>query len=119
VQTYLQSLLSPPQQPQPSSSSGLLSSLFTKKQPTNQQRPPAASTSVAQDAPLLSSQNINALYSLLDNRYQKEFPLPPSLRRPASNPEYYDNLLREFEEAPNRSWAGRVMKRVTGSLRLK
>jgi hypothetical protein len=59
----------------------------------------------------------NALYSLLEDRYVKEFPLPEALRAPASNPTYYDDLVTEMQEAPTRSWLGGVMKRIKGSLR--
>ena len=112
VQTYLQSRLNPP--PAPTKQTGLFSSLFSKKPSAS-----APETSTSQDPPLLSTQNVNALYSLLENRYQREYPLARSLRVPKGQPEYYDQLLREFEEAPNRSWFGRIQKRVTGMLRLK
>jgi cytochrome b pre-mRNA-processing protein 6 len=59
----------------------------------------------------------NALYSLLEDRYAKEFPLPRTLRAPASNPTYYDDLVTEMQEAPTRSWFVGVMKRIKGSLR--
>lgn len=94
VATYLQSHLSPP-----SESPG--------KQP---QSPPQAP---------ISASSVNALSSLLENRYAREYPLPAHLRRPASNPDYYDNLLKEFEEAPNRDWWGRIVKRVTGLFRMQ
>jgi cytochrome b pre-mRNA-processing protein 6 len=48
--------------------------------------------------------NINALYSLLENRYSKRYPTSPALLRPQSNPEYYERLMREIEEAPKKSW---------------
>lgn len=59
----------------------------------------------------------NALYSLLENRYAMQFALPGRLRAPASNPTYYDDLITEIQEAPNRSWFGGIMLRVKGSLR--
>lgn len=59
----------------------------------------------------------NALYSLLENRYAIQFALPGRLRAPASNTTYYDDLITEMEEAPNRSWFGGIMQRVKGSLR--
>jgi len=60
---------------------------------------------------------VNALYSFLENRYVKENPMPQSLRTPASNPTHYDDLAGELQEAPSRSWFGRVVKRLKGSLR--
>lgn len=59
----------------------------------------------------------NALYSLLENRYLTANPTPPSLRKPSSDPEYYDRLIRELEEAPSRSWFGGLIKRIKGGLR--
>ncbi|KAL1959882.1 hypothetical protein VTO42DRAFT_1027 [Malbranchea cinnamomea] len=113
VQIYLQSRINPPPPPK---HAGLFSSLFSKK-PASQTATAMGSTS--QEPPLLSSENINALYSLLENRYQNQYPLPGSLRHPRSQPEYYDQLMREFEEAPKRSWFGRLAKRAAGAVRLK
>ena len=62
-------------------------------------------------------QHANVLYSLLEDRFVKEFPLPKTLRRPASHPEYYDELVKEMQEAPTRSWLGGLIKRIKGSLR--
>ncbi|CAL5874452.1 uncharacterized protein PFLUO_LOCUS8748 [Penicillium psychrofluorescens] len=67
----------------------------------------------------LPDSSVNALSSLLDDRYARRYPLPPKLRHPASSPDHYDNLIREFDEAPNRDWFGRLRKRVGGILRLK
>ena len=59
----------------------------------------------------------NALYALLEDRYAHEFELPRALRQPASNPNYYDDLVAEMQAAPTRSWFGGVVKRIQGSLR--
>lgn len=59
----------------------------------------------------------NVLYSLLEGRYTKEYPLPKVLRNPASNPTHYDDLVKEMQEAPTRSWLGGVVKSIKGSLR--
>ncbi|KAF2259989.1 hypothetical protein CC78DRAFT_536723 [Lojkania enalia] len=48
--------------------------------------------------------NINALYTLLDNRYTRLYPLSPTVLRPTSNPGYYDALMKDIGEAPNKSW---------------
>ena len=55
---------------------------------------------------------------LLENRFAKDAPLAPAVRRPASDPEYYDRLLRELAEAPNRGWFSNLVKRVKGSVRM-
>ncbi|KAF9883482.1 hypothetical protein FE257_003432 [Aspergillus nanangensis] len=65
----------------------------------------------------LSEASLNALSSLLEDRYARRYPLSPRLRHPASNPDYYDDLIREFEEAPSRDWWGRLGKRVKGLFR--
>lgn len=67
----------------------------------------------------LSESSVNALYSLLDNRYSKRYPLPHKLRYPASNPEHYDAVVREFEEAPSRNWLGRLGKKLRGMFRFQ
>jgi len=38
---------------------------------------------------------------------------------PSSTPKYYDNLAKELEEAPNRTWFGNFMKRITNMVRLQ
>jgi len=67
----------------------------------------------------ISASSVNALSALLENRFARRYPLTQKIRYPASDPEYYDNLIREFEEAPNRDWFGRIKKRLGGILRLQ
>ncbi|KAL2829020.1 hypothetical protein BDW59DRAFT_142734 [Aspergillus cavernicola] len=98
VQTYLQSRLSPTQ--------------AASKDSTKNTTTPAPASAI-------SEPSLNALSSLLDDRYARHYPLSPKLRRPASNPDHYDNLLREFEEAPSRDWFGRLGKRLRGLLRFQ
>lgn len=61
---------------------------------------------------------MNALSALLENRFLKAYPMSPKVRFPASDPEHYDKVVREFEEAPNRDWLGRLKKRLGGLFRL-
>ncbi|KAI0542561.1 hypothetical protein GGR58DRAFT_254015 [Xylaria digitata] len=61
----------------------------------------------------------NALYSLLDNRYKKTYPITGSLLQPKSNPTYFTDLLKELEEAPNRSFLERFWLRMKGIVRLQ
>ncbi|KAI0508746.1 hypothetical protein F5B22DRAFT_619433 [Xylaria bambusicola] len=61
----------------------------------------------------------NALYSLLDNRYKKKYPITGSLLQPKSNPTYFTDLLKELEEAPTRSYFERLLLRVKGLVRLQ
>ena len=37
--------------------------------------------------------------------------------KPASNPAYYDELVKELQEAPTRSWLSRLVKRWKGMIR--
>ncbi|KAI1430734.1 hypothetical protein GGR50DRAFT_690264 [Xylaria sp. CBS 124048] len=60
----------------------------------------------------------NALYSLLENRYKRTYPITGSLLRPKSNPTYFNDLLRELEEAPNRSFFDRLKLRLKGVVRI-
>ncbi|EPS33305.1 hypothetical protein POX_a01708 [Penicillium oxalicum] len=84
---------------------------------------PSQSQSTSEGAPKaippISESSVNALSALLENRFANKFPLSQKIRYPASDPEYYDNLIREFEEAPNRDWFGRLRKRLGGLLRLQ
>jgi len=59
----------------------------------------------------------NALYSLLENRYSNKYPVSSSFMRPASNPTYYKDLVKELEEAPARTWWGQMTNRWKGFLR--
>ncbi|KAJ9666018.1 hypothetical protein H2201_003929 [Coniosporium apollinis] len=68
--------------------------------------------------PKAEERNINALYSLLDNRYSKKYPVSDSLLKPKSNPTYYDDLIRELEQAPDRNWFQRTLNKWKGFLRL-
>ena len=64
-------------------------------------------------------QQVNVLSSLLGDRYATAYPLPQSLRKPASNPVYYDQVLAEIEEAPSRSWWASTLKSLKGRFRIK
>ncbi|KAL2115205.1 hypothetical protein VTJ04DRAFT_10868 [Mycothermus thermophilus] len=66
----------------------------------------------------LDVRQVNALSSLLENRYMTQSPMPTKMLEPKSNPTYYKDLLRELEEAPKRSWFGRIAKRLGGMIRL-
>ncbi|KAK4113171.1 hypothetical protein N656DRAFT_844731 [Canariomyces notabilis] len=61
---------------------------------------------------------VNALYSLLEDRYKNKFRAPTKLFEPQSNPTYYKDLVKELEEAPKRSFWGRLAKRLGGMIRL-
>lgn len=47
----------------------------------------------------------------------KQYPLSEKMMKPASNPTYYDVLLKELDAAPKRSWFKSVINRWKGSLR--
>ncbi|KAF2751839.1 hypothetical protein M011DRAFT_463334 [Sporormia fimetaria CBS 119925] len=48
--------------------------------------------------------NIRALYSLLDNKFSKKYPITQAVLKPTSNPKHYDRLMQEIERAPKKSW---------------
>ena len=98
VQTYLQNQLG-------------------QNQSTNTSKSP--STPAPKAIPKISESSVNALSALLENRFANKYPLSQKIRYPASDPEHYDNLIREFAEAPNRDWFGRLRKRLGGILRLQ
>ncbi|KAF3389344.1 hypothetical protein F1880_004330 [Penicillium rolfsii] len=99
VQTYLQNQLG-------------------QNQPTNTSSS-SQSPSTPKTTPKISESSVNALSALLENRFANKYPLSQKIRYPASDPEHYDNLIREFAEAPNRDWLGRLRKRLGGLLRLQ
>jgi cytochrome b pre-mRNA-processing protein 6 len=71
----------------------------------------------AQEA--LELQKAKALQLLLGDTLKKRYPLKGSLLKPASQPTYFDNLITEIEEAPKRSWAQRLAKRLSGLVRME
>ncbi|KAI9773340.1 MAG: hypothetical protein M1840_007555 [Geoglossum simile] len=77
-------------------------------------RTPSASQPIDETAELAQ---VNALYSLLENSYSRKYPISDKFLGPASNPTYYADLLAEIEEAPKRSWMGRMANRWKGFLR--
>lgn len=67
---------------------------------------------------------VNALVSLLGDRYLHRYPTSPApesatggMLRPRSNPTYYDDLMRDLDAAPTRSWGQRVGLRLKGMFR--
>ncbi|OQD90621.1 hypothetical protein PENANT_c001G06274 [Penicillium antarcticum] len=110
----------------PGSLQGRLTYLL-KSWPTDAVRPSSVSVQsyiqsrlqpADKSTPAISESSVNALTALLNNRFAHAYPLSPKLRRPASNPEHYDNVVREFAEAPTRDWFGRLKKRMAGIIRL-
>lgn len=49
----------------------------------------------------------------------QQYKLQGPMLHPKSQPTYFDDLVREIEEAPNRSWFGRLGKRLSGMIRLQ
>lgn len=64
-------------------------------------------------------QKARALQFLVQERYNDRFRLKGRLLEPKSQPTYFDDLIREIEEAPNRSWLGRLGKRISGMIRFQ
>ncbi|KAL8832974.1 MAG: hypothetical protein Q9170_004610 [Blastenia crenularia] len=62
-------------------------------------------------------EQVNVLYSLLESRYTKKYPLSDRLMKPLSDPEHYQKLVKELEEAPKRSWFGSLVNRWKGMIR--
>ncbi|KAG0129110.1 hypothetical protein HOY82DRAFT_521980 [Tuber indicum] len=62
---------------------------------------------------------LNALSSLLEDRYKKMYPVTDHILAPKSQPDYYKKLLEELEVAPKRSWLGRQLNSWKGWIRLK
>ncbi|KAK2768669.1 hypothetical protein FQN54_000525 [Arachnomyces sp. PD_36] len=94
-------------------------SIPTYLQNHNPSSTPSTSTPESPAKPPPTTSSINALYSLVENRYANAYPLPQHLRYPASNPSHYDDLVREFAEAPTRGWFASMKKKLGGFLRMK
>ncbi|KAF1946584.1 hypothetical protein EJ02DRAFT_499793 [Clathrospora elynae] len=52
----------------------------------------------------LEQAQVNALFSLLEDRYSKKYVLSPGVLKPTSAPEYYTKLMEEIEKAPKKTW---------------
>jgi cytochrome b pre-mRNA-processing protein 6 len=61
---------------------------------------------------------VNALYSLLENRYATAYPTPEKMRYPESRKTHYDDLLQELEAAPTRGRWESFVQRLKGRFRL-
>jgi len=109
--------------------------------------PPSSSTTLnaaqsVANSPIdekLELEQVNAIYSLLENRYTrkvwlqfgyeiekethsltcKQYPISGSLMKPASNPTHYTDLIKELEEAPQRSWFSTMTNKWKGFLRFQ
>ncbi|KAM0355170.1 hypothetical protein ACHAPU_001033 [Fusarium lateritium] len=60
-----------------------------------------------------------ALQFLLQDRYNDRFKLKGRLLEPKSQPTYFSDLVKEIDEAPNRSWLDRLGKRLSGMIRFQ
>ncbi|OAL54982.1 hypothetical protein IQ07DRAFT_640440 [Pyrenochaeta sp. DS3sAY3a] len=65
---------------------------------------PAQGKPLSPPNPQLEHAQVNALFSLLENRYSTKYPLSPAVLRPVSAPEHYTKLMQEIEAAPKKTW---------------
>ncbi|KAH0282197.1 hypothetical protein M436DRAFT_67265 [Aureobasidium namibiae CBS 147.97] len=68
--------------------------------------------------PRHEAREINALYSLLENRYSTVYPLSNAMMHPASSPEHYTTLVRELDQVPDRSFFQRLATRWKNMVRM-
>jgi cytochrome b pre-mRNA-processing protein 6 len=76
----------------------------TTNAPKAHATPTPASAPASPRNPQVEHAHVNALYSLLENRYSKKYTLSPGVFKPTSAPEHYDRLMAEIERAPQKSW---------------
>lgn len=50
--------------------------------------------------------------------YVRQYPITEKLLRPKGNPKYYENLLKELEKAPERSWLQAKLNSWKGYIRM-
>ncbi|KYK62159.1 hypothetical protein DCS_03306 [Drechmeria coniospora] len=60
-----------------------------------------------------------ALQFLVQDKFRDRYKLKGPMLEPRSQPRYFDDLVREIDEAPNRSWFERLGKRLSGMIRLQ
>ena len=49
----------------------------------------------------------------------EQYELSDKIMKPTSNPTYYEDLMKELEEAPNRSWFQQQVNKWKGALRFQ
>ncbi|KAK6445984.1 hypothetical protein FP744_10002233 [Trichoderma asperellum] len=60
-----------------------------------------------------------ALQFLVQNKFRDRYKLKGPMLEPKSQPTYFEDLVREIEEAPKRTWLERLGKRLSGMIRLQ
>ncbi|KAK5993061.1 hypothetical protein PT974_06489 [Cladobotryum mycophilum] len=60
-----------------------------------------------------------ALQFLAQDKFKDRYKLKGPMLEPQSQPTYFEDLVREIEEAPKRSWIERLGKRISGMIRLQ
>ncbi|KAK1826290.1 hypothetical protein QBC39DRAFT_364780 [Podospora conica] len=59
------------------------------------------------------------LLALLDNQYARKYQLSDRIMKPKFNPTYYEGILDELKNAPNRGLLERISKKISGMFRLQ
>ncbi|KAM4055788.1 hypothetical protein HRG_008359 [Hirsutella rhossiliensis] len=60
-----------------------------------------------------------ALQFLVQDKFRDRYKLMGPMLEPKSQPTYFQDLVREIEEAPRRTWLERLGKRLSGMIRLE
>ena len=55
----------------------------------------------------------------MQNKFRDRYKLKGPMLEPKSQPTYFEDLVREIEEAPRRTWLERLGKRLPGIIRLQ
>ncbi|KAK8186695.1 hypothetical protein BC567DRAFT_154883, partial [Phyllosticta citribraziliensis] len=63
------------------------------------------------------NKDVNALYSLLDDRYKRAYPLSARFLKPNSKASYYDDLVAELERSTHRNWWQGFVTKLKARLR--
>ena len=67
----------------------------------------------------LTNQGSVYVYSCADLYWSEQYPLSDKIMKPASNPDYYEDLVRELDAAPTRSRLEALWTRWKGIIRFK
>ncbi|KAF3915668.1 hypothetical protein AA313_de0202808 [Arthrobotrys entomopaga] len=63
-----------------------------------------------------SDEQWNVLGGLVGNKYQKKYPVK-KLLEPGFQPDYYQKLIKEIDDVPNRSWLASYINSWRGFIR--
>ncbi|KAK8156598.1 hypothetical protein IWX90DRAFT_483183 [Phyllosticta citrichinensis] len=90
---------------------------FQKALAAHQKSATTTTTTTAAATQQQQNKDVNALYSLLDDRYKRAYPLSARFLKPNSKASYYDDLVAELEQSTHRNWWQGFVTKLKARLR--